>query len=491
MSPDERRRRDGGSPDGGRSNELSSQDGAGALGPGLGANGGAVVSRLPVPPNARFDGLDVRAARLAAFVVGEVDGVDRPAAVGSRPAGDTLAALGTSDRHDRGAQLLAASRLRDARRKQVRRRAGASLAVGTLAAAGLVAWTVGSWPAPALSYTIDGAAPSPGGIVQSTAGHEPQLAFSDGTNVRVLPRTRARVVEVGRRGARLMLEDGRAHVQVAHRPGADWQVQAGAYVIHVHGTAFFVEWSASQSRLDVQMESGVVSVDGPRPSDTLILRAGESLSVRPDGSRVVTAARAALAARAAPAVAQPAPAAPPSAEPKVPLVAPGVAPRATPSAASPSVPWSERLADGEAAAIIAEAHRRGVSSVLAGASSEDLAALADAARFRNQDQLARRALLAQRRRFQGTARAEEASFLLGRLADGPGGRPADARAWYERYLRDAPVGVYAAEAMGRMMLVLEREQRTSEARAVAAEYLRRFPQGPYARAARGLAALDR
>ena len=109
---------------------------------------------------------------------------------------------------------------------------------------------------------------------------------------------------------------------------------------------------------------------------------------------------------------------------------------------------------------MADAQRRGVASVLAGASSEDLAALADAARFRNQDQLARRVLLAQRRRFPGTLRAEEASFLLGRLADGPGGRASDALAWYDRYLREAPSGAYAAEAMGRMMLVLERQHRT-------------------------------
>jgi len=442
------------------------------------------VSRLPVSPNARFDGFDARAARLAAFVMSEVD-TDAPgAALGN----DAVA--GTGARRERGAQVLAASRARDTRRKQARRRAGAAL--GTLAAAGVVAWTVGHWPAPALSYTIDGAAPAPGGYVQSSAGHEPRLAFSDGTNVDVLPRTRARVVEVGRRGARLMLEDGRAHVQVAHRPGADWQVQAGTYVIHVHGTAFFVEWSASQSRLDVQMESGVVSVDGPGPGDTLILRAGESLSVGGDGARVVAATRRpaagarALAAPGAAAAASPAPV-PPSTEPKAALLAPVSVPRTAPVASAPSAPWSERLADGEAAAIVAEAQRRGLASVLAGASSEDLAALADAARFRKQDQLARRALLAQRRRFQGTARAQEASFLLGRLADGPGGRTSDARAWYERYLRDAPSGVYAAEAMGRMMLVLEREQRTEEARALAAEYLRRFPQGPYARAARGLA----
>ena len=56
--------------------------------------------------------------------------------------------------------------------------------------------------------------------------------------------------------------------------------------------------------------------------------------------------------------------------------------------------------------------------------------------------------------------------------------------WYERYLDEAPSGAYAAEAMGRMIIVLERQQRMDQARAVAAAYLRRFPQGVYARTAR-------
>jgi TolA-binding protein len=317
--------------------------------------------------------------------------------------------------------------------------------------------------------------------------------------VRVLPSTRARVVEVGRRGARLRLEDGRAHVQVAHRPGADWQIQAGDFTIHVHGTAFLVAWNPSQSRLDVAMESGVVSVDGPGAGETLLLRAGESLSALSSGSRVVTRAQAKVASRV-PAdgdlnAGRGAVAVRPAQEPNADLNAPvegplptAPMPRRLPGAAAP---WSERLADGEAAAILAEAQRRGIAGVLAGASSEDLAALADAARFRKQDQLARRVLLAQRRRFPGTLRAEEALFLLGRLADDAGGRASDAFAWYERYLRDAPSGAYAAEAMGRMMLALDRQQRTEQARVLAAEYLRRFPQGAYARSARQMAATDR
>jgi len=425
--------------------------------------GGDVVSLLRPQPNARVDGLDARAAGLAAFVVSQAD----------------VLAPGVQRREDatRGnvpvpVQMLRASQARQARRRQVRRGVGAAVTLGAFAAAGFVAWTAATRAPATLSYTVDGAAPPPGGYVLSSAGHEPELAFSDGTSIRVLPSARARVLDVGARGARVLLEDGRAHVHVAHRPGADWQLQAGAFLIHVHGTAFFVEWNAAQARLDLQMESGVVSVDGPRSGDSVTVRGGESLSVRLDGSRMVAMTRPPVDA-----VPLPVP----------PVEAPGPAPGAAPSFAR----WPERLADGGAAGILAEAQRRGIASVLADASSEDLAALADAARFRKQDALARRVMLAQRRRFAGTLRAEEASFLLGRLADGPGGRASDALTWYERYLREAPAGAYAAEAMGRMMLVLERQQRTEQARAVAATYLRRFPQGVYARAARALASPEK
>jgi hypothetical protein len=409
------------------------------------------------------DGIDARSAGLAAFVVSQVEAPSAGAQTSAR-----------------AVEILLASRARETRR---RRTVGAGVALGALTAAGLAAGMAIIRLPPTLSYTVDGGAPLPSGYVRSSAGHEQDLAFSDGTNIHVLPSTSARVLDVGRHGARFMLEDGRAHVQVAHRPGADWQVQAGAYLIHVHGTTFFVEWNAPQSRLDLQMESGVVSVDGPRSGDTVILRGGQSLSVRLDGSRVVATTPPTLAARASSFTGS-------ETVPVSPALEAPPPPRYAPNAAPPPALWSERLADGEAAGIVAEAQRRGVARVLAGASSEDLAALADAARFRNQDHLARRVLLAQRLRFPGTLRAEEASFLLGRLADGPGGRARDALVWYDRYLREAPSGAYAAEAMGRMMLVLERQQRIGEARTVAAAYLRRFPDGVYARAARAVASLD-
>ena len=111
---------------------------------------------------------------------------------------------------------------------------------------------------------------------------------------------------------------------------------------------------------------------------------------------------------------------------------------------------------------------------------------ADARLQERKHALARQVLMTQRRRFPHSARAAEASFLLGRLADESPGDVARAVSWSDRYLDEAPNGAYAAEALGRKMMVLERAHRRSAAAAVAADYLYRFPVGTYARAAEAI-----
>jgi TolA-binding protein len=144
------------------------------------------------------------------------------------------------------------------------------------------------------------------------------------------------------------------------------------------------------------------------------------------------------------------------------------------------------LQEGRADLIVGDARRMGIAKVLERSSSEDLAALASAARYQHQEALARRALLAQRRRFPGSVRARDAAFLLGRLEDESKGGADEALRWYDRYLVEAPEGAYASEALGRKMMTLRRNGQLAEASEIAADYLRRFPTGTYAHAARPL-----
>lgn len=147
--------------------------------------------------------------------------------------------------------------------------------------------------------------------------------------------------------------------------------------------------------------------------------------------------------------------------------------------------WSARVAAGDAPAVVADAEQVGLDTTMHLADATDLAALADAARYAGRPELAERAFTVTRRRFPGSARAHTAAFLLGRMADDHG----DARtglAWYRTYLGETPAGPYAAEALGRAMLIVERLQGREASAPIAREYLGRFPNGTYLLQARAL-----
>jgi ferric-dicitrate binding protein FerR (iron transport regulator)/TolA-binding protein len=147
--------------------------------------------------------------------------------------------------------------------------------------------------------------------------------------------------------------------------------------------------------------------------------------------------------------------------------------------------WAAQVAAGDGHSVLADAEALGLDITLKQADSHNLAAFADAARYAGRGELAAQALQEIRRRFPETAQAQMAAFLLGRAADDRG----DTRAglgWYRRYRAEAPAGAYAAEALGREMLAIERLQGPVQAQAIAGEYLRRFPNGTYLLRARAL-----
>jgi TolA-binding protein len=119
---------------------------------------------------------------------------------------------------------------------------------------------------------------------------------------------------------------------------------------------------------------------------------------------------------------------------------------------------------------------------LTATSKQDLAALADAARYLRRTDVAERALTAQRQRFKGSVQAKEAAFLLGRLAE-DASKLSEAVSWYDTYLSEAPNGSYASEGLGRKMVAIQKMGGTEMARQVARQYLDRFPRGAYAGAA--------
>jgi len=390
-----------------------------------------------------------------------------------------------------------------------RRRAGrrsawlALFAAGAAAAATLVVWRTthrtGTADTGALAYRIDGGEIGDGGYVRAFGADGAVLSFSEGTSMRLLPGARGRLGRVDAHGARFAIEQGEAEVKVTPRPGARWLVDAGPFLITVRGTVFHASWDGASERLDVAMTKGLVSVTGPVAEGAVAVRAGQRLTVNVQTKEVLL--RQLDGGPAATTGPGEAPGAAAEAHGQGRGTATGAVPSGAgaannrprtmssgPAAATSSGSWAAALNAGDFDGILQDADRRGLDASLVRVPATELAALADAARYRRRDELARRALLAERSRFPRSARARDAAFLLGRLEETSPGGGARALEWYDRYLEEAPLGAYASEALGRKMTATVRVQGPRAAREVATTYLRRFPGGSYAASARALLA---
>ena len=387
-------------------------------------------------------------------------------------------------------------RLERPNRGRVRLRWQAVSAIGfaaLLLVAAPAAWFAARSPGPLTYEVINGTVGEKGEIRPATAeAAGTRIRFSDGSEIRLDPEARAQVSNVTPAGARIVLANGRAHTFFVPKPHARWQVAAGPYVVQVTGTIFDVQWSGDSEAFDVWLEKGSVRVSGPLIGDGIAMTHGQHLLTRVKDNKILLDSQRADAAEpthVAPVVA-PAPVAEPVA---VHGEAIGTADEQDDDATAPShIParvthpvaksWSRRMARGDFEAVVAASERRGIESVLAHGSHAELSALADAARYTRRSRLAGRALNAERQRFPETAEGREASFFLGNLAE-DGGDRSGAVSWYGRYLREDAAGTYAAQALGRKMLI-ESRRASSSAGIDAEEYLHRFPSGSYADAAR-------
>jgi hypothetical protein len=390
----------------------------------------------------------------------------------------------------RGASSLAAVEQRLALRA-ARRRRNAIWRNGfvALAAAGCIAWFSLRLLREPLEMLVVAGELAPDGQL-SPSSNTSTIRFSDGSELSVEPTAHAQVEEVSARGADIRLRQGQLRLQVTKRTGANWNVLAGAYRVHVTGTSLAVALAAGGDHLEVQLFSGSVTVSGPLIEGQVEVTRAQRLSIDGKLGRVrvepvvASAADAQASSDAKSALVPPDPATRRAVEepdggirPAAPLARP--ARTRKPPANEPS--WSSRVAAGQFAGVLTAAERRGLDDVYRRANLSDLAALADAARYERRSAVARDALLAMRRRFPGSPSAKQAAFLLGRLVEDESA-PA-ALDWYDRYLQEQPRGIHASQALGRKMLIVH-AQRGSAAAAIAREYLECFPQGSYAPSAR-------
>ena len=243
---------------------------------------------------------------------------------------------------------------------------------------------------------------------------------------------------------------------------------------------------------NLKLRHGRVTVSGPVSGGDIVLRAGQRLQV--DLSKDETfitehkPEEAWLAGTAGPAVpAVETPTDRPPAVPQGPAVQGGAAPsRPTAVAAiEGDHRWAETLAAGHLDRILAEVKKAGVKATLERATSDDLFALADAARYRRHVELARDALLAERRRFPNSPRTLDVAFLLGRVEEMRERGMAQAVEWYDDYLTRTPSGTYASEALGRKMTLTNKLEGAARARLISARVSPTFPDWHLCRASAG------
>jgi TolA-binding protein len=336
-----------------------------------------------------------------------------------------------------------------------------------------------------------------GGYLSESGAQGIEVFFDEGSRCALTPGGRGRLRFEPTAGVRLVLERGAASLQITPTREPRWSVESGPFLVTVKGTDFTVGWDPTSERFELTLRRGRVVVSGPIVGDDFVVRPGQKLSVSlPKAETIITEVLpAGSAAPTAPSATPPldASASPPPTPPEgarsggsAPAPSSSTATAAPATSGLPLRPWREALANGEWDRIVAEAERAGIDATLQTAAPDDLIALADAARYRRRLDLAQAALLAHRRRFPSSARAAEAIFLLGRVAELQAAGRANALMRYDEYLARAPNGTYAAEALGRKMTLVNDIGGATKARPIAEAYLRRFPDGSYAGAARAL-----
>jgi TolA-binding protein len=330
-----------------------------------------------------------------------------------------------------------------------------------------------------LAYRVEGGSVLEGGYLRESGHVGMNVVFNEGSRLSLTAGTRSQLRVVDRDTAHVAIERGAASFQVVHKSNRRWLVNVGPFLVTVTGTAFTVSWDPIREELDLKLREGNVVVSGPVSPGDISLRAGQRLVANLAKVETVITEDGGAATNGQP--------------PAVPTPAPSVAPvpaSATPVVSKPALDhqWSRKLARGQWDRILSEANRVGANVALNEVSSEDLFALANAARYRRRLDLAKSALLAERRRFPGTPRALEASYLLGRVEESRDAGIAEAMAWYDEYLARAPTGPLAGDALGRKMTLTDKLEGPAGARKLAEDYLRRFPKGNYAGSARELLA---
>lgn len=384
------------------------------------------------------------------------------------------------------------------------RKPSLGLALAAAAAVALAFFTIqGSpfWSSP-LTFSVGPSARA--GVLRAwesaPAGGSLPIRFSDGTLVDLEADARARVVALGSAGAEIVIESGRAHVDVVPvrgraRAKSPWRVSTGPFSVEVKGTRFDVAWDPGADSFALDLFEGSVIIKGCDSVEGHAILAGQSV-------RASCARREwSVAALAAPASSARVDVSTRSASQRPPPDALAPSDENAPGDAGPAPVASQRRAAARTGArargetqlrswqelgraghfrqAYARALRAGFAAECERGAAADLMLLGDAARLSGDAERARQAYSALRRRFPSEAAAARAAFALGRLS--VEAEPRAAARWFDVYLREQPDGPLAQAALERLLELTSELGDREWQREVARRYLERYPSGPHAR----------
>lgn len=330
-----------------------------------------------------------------------------------------------------------------------------------------------------LQYAVISAEGASSSTLEAPADAPLDTEFDDGSRLHLAPATRVRIEKDGERSGRVVLERGTVELSVVAGSREVTRLHAGPFRIDAAGAELTATWSNVDERAVVAVTRGRALVASEGSGSTTV-RAGQRFSadVRRGTHAVEDAARVSEATRADDRFARALRGAGKSEVGSVEASPPGG--KSTDSSL-PVQGLSGLVASGDFEGVISAAKSLGIDRCLSGCSTQDLRALADAARYTGKRDLAERSLHALERR---PGSSTVAAFLLGRHYEATS--PAQALEWYATYSKRSPRGTYAAEAMAGKMRALESLGRRREAEQVARSYLSAFPEGVHAVRARRL-----
>ncbi len=363
--------------------------------------------------------------------------------------------------------------------------------------------------------------------IDSPSKEDTVLSFENGTGILLKRGASAQVVSSNQKSVQISLKGGELDANVHGNGVTEWSIEAGPFRVNVVGTVFTVVWNQHDEIIDVKVDRGTVIVQGAEIGNRGIqvsgghhFRAYQKTGLNaqmPINSHYYNPKAVALMSTKidrdngtvswvdGPDVEDSVVSSRPEggaeklsndhraqADAFYKKVSRSTRrnmsdnlrnPRKSKAAMS-KTKWLIYYKRAQYALALEEAEKLGIESLLKRLDIQNLWKLAHAAYAGGRDDIAVKTLIACRSRFGSHRKAKTSAFLLGRIYFDQAGDPITASKWFNTYLSEDPEGYYAEEALGRLIVIFDRNKNEMDAKRYAQDYLKKYPNGIFKENAR-------